>query len=100
MSIKLTVTVNNNIKPNIQKIRQKLNNLPDEAYKVFVSETPVRSGNARRNTKLKKSSKQIQANYPYAKKLDEGHSKQSPDGMVQPTVEFIRKRFRDIMAGK
>lgn len=99
MTLRMNVKMSNNIKPKMQKIRQKLNNLPDEAYKVFVKETPVRSGNARRNTKLK-GKKQIQANYPYAKRLDEGYSKQSPEGMVQPTTDFILKRFREIMTGK
>lgn len=99
MTLRMNVKISNNIKPKVQKIRQKLNNLPDEAYKVFVKETPVRSGNARRNTKLK-GKKEIQANYPYAKRLDEGYSKQSPAGMVQPTTDFILKRFREIMSGK
>lgn len=100
MSLYMSVTFSNTLKPTLQKMQQKLNKLPDEAYKVFVSETPIRSGNARRNTKLKKSSKQIQANYPYAQRLDQGWSKQSPDGMVKPTEEFIINRFHQIMSGK
>jgi len=64
-------------------------NLTDIGYKTFYDETPVRSGNARRNTK--KQAREIQANYPYAKRLDEGYSKQSPDGMVQPTLAAIRR---------
>lgn len=99
MSLKMNVKMSNNIKTLLQKQKQKLNKLPEEAYKVFVKETPIRSGNARRNTKLK-GKKEIQANYPYAQRLDNGYSKQSPDGMVQPTTEFIIKRFREIMSGK
>jgi len=83
---------------NINKIQRKLDKVPDEAYKVFVSNTPVRSGNARRKTKLQKDS--IKANYPYAKRLDEGYSKQSPKGMVEPTLKFIRERIKQIFAGK
>jgi hypothetical protein len=83
---------------NIAKIQAKLDKVPDEALKVFVANTPVRSGNARRNTKLQKDS--IKANYPYAKRLNEGWSKQSPKGMVEPTLQFIRKRIKQIFAGK
>jgi hypothetical protein len=82
----------------LKKIQTKLDKLPDEAHKVFVANTPIRSGNARRNTKLQKDT--IKANYPYAKRLDEGYSKQAPEGMVQPTVEFIRDRIKQILAGK
>lgn len=99
MTLKMNIRITNNITAKLNSMQQKLNQLPDEAYKVFVSETPIRSGNARRNTKLK-GKKQIQANYPYAGKLDEGRSKQSPEGMVKPTEEFIQKRFRQIMSGK
>lgn len=83
----------------LKNIKTKINRVPDEAFKVFVVNTPVRSGNARRNTKLK-GKRVIEANYPYAKRLDEGHSKQSPKGMVQPTIDFIRKRVKQILAGK
>jgi hypothetical protein len=82
----------------LKKIQKKLDNVPKEAHKVFVSNTPIRTGNARRKTKLQKES--IKANYPYAKRLDEGWSKQSPKGMVEPTLEYIRKRIKQILAGK
>lgn len=83
----------------VKKIQQKMNKLPEEAIKVFVANTPVRSGNARRNTKLR-SNKTIAANYPYAQRLNEGYSKQSPKGMVEPTVEYIEKRIKQIVKGK
>ena len=86
------------IQTKLQKISNKLDKVPDQAYKVFVDNTPVRTGNARRKTKLRKG--EIQADYPYAKRLDEGYSKQSPKGMVKPTLEFIRKRIKQIIAGK
>lgn len=76
-------------------------------YDHFKSITPVRSGNARNNTKLKKGkqfdtrSNKIQAKYPYAGRLDEGWSKQATKGMTGPTSDkmddlaeqFIRKEF-------
>ena len=63
--------------------------LADEAYKVFRANTPVRSGNARRNTNLYQDS--IEANYAYAQRLDGGYSKQSPRGMTKPTDDYISK---------
>lgn len=97
--IKMSLTFNNQITPMLKKQQKAINKIPDEAFKVFVSETPVRSGNARRNTKLK-GKKQIVANYPYAQRLDEGYSKQSPEGMIKPTEEYIIERFNQIMSGK
>lgn len=96
--IQFKVSVQNNITPVLQKMQRKLDQLPQEAEKVFVQNTPVRTGNARRNTKRNKDT--IVANYPYAKRLDEGYSKQRPEGMTKPTEDFIIKRFNEIMSGK
>ena len=74
------------------------NTLPKEAYDVFRDNTPVRSGNAYRKTTLRNST--ISANYSYAEKLDEGYSKQAPDGMTKPTEDFIEKRMNQILKGK
>jgi hypothetical protein len=71
--------------------------LAEEALKVFKEETPIRSGNARRNTFLRGD--EIQANYPYARRLDEGYSKQSPDGMTQPTIDHIQKYINNYSKG-
>lgn len=101
------VKVQNNILGKTQRIKQKLRNLPAEAYKVFVDNTPIRTGNARKNTKL--NGKQIRANYPYAEVLDKGRhmtnrgmrgSEQAPQGMTKPTEEFIKNRVRQILQGR
>ena len=73
----------------MKKLEAALESLPEDAHKEFVKNTPVRSGNARRNTRLQDT--KIVANYAYSQRLDEGYSKQSPDGMSQPTEEWIRK---------
>jgi hypothetical protein len=54
-----------------------------KALPVFVGYTPIRTGNARNSTYLKKDT--IVADYPYASYLDEGSSKQAPRGMTIPT---------------
>jgi hypothetical protein len=87
--------VQNNISPSLRRIQNDLEKLPGQAYKVFVENTPVRNGNARRKTKLK--GKNIVADYPYAKRLDEGYSSQRPDGMTKPTEQFVQKQTDKIM---
>lgn len=67
-------------------------NIAQEGYRYFRSKTPVKSGNARRKTVLRKN--EVQADYPYARRLDEGYSRQAPDGMTQPTIQHIQDWIR------
>jgi hypothetical protein len=80
-----------NVVNRLDKIKKVLDakNLTNVAYPVFVKNTPVKSGNAR--SKTVKSNTEIDANYPYAKRLDNGWSQQSPQGMVKPTIAFLRE---------
>lgn len=78
----------------ISRLNKVLNTLDDQkvtdvAHKAFVDNTPIRTGYARRNTL--KSGNDIDANYPYAQKLEEGFSKQAPKGMTEPTIEEVRR---------
>lgn len=84
------------IKVNSREVKDMLhdlNDMPDDvmaqAFKFYKKETPKKSGNARNKTKL--SGTKIRSGYPYAGRLDEGWSKQSPEGMTEPTIEFIEK---------
>jgi hypothetical protein len=75
----------------IDQLQQALNpnNLAKEAYEYFRDITPIRSGNAQRRTRL--SGDEIQANYAYAQRLDDGWSKQNGGvGMTRPTEKFIK----------
>jgi hypothetical protein len=63
----------NTMTASLQRIQKRLDALPQLAYKEFVKNTPIRSGNARRKTRLQKDT--IIAAYPYAQRLDEGYSK-------------------------
>jgi len=104
MSVTLKVDL---ITPSIKKIQRKLKNLPKEAFNVFSDQTPVRTGNAKNKTRLRGDT--IEADYNYAKVLDKGRhmtnrgmrgSNQAPRGMTKPTQEFIKRRLKDILAGK
>lgn len=78
----------------LNRVQQGLAALPQETLDEFKKNTPVRSGNARRRTKLVQNS--IEANYPYAQRLDEGWSKQAPRGMVEPTLRWLRNRIKQL----
>jgi hypothetical protein len=67
-----------------------------EAHRYFKSITPVRTGNARRNTF--KTAEGVDANYPYAARLDEGYSRQAPRGMSDPTIEHMEQIFDKLVA--
>lgn len=92
--------IQNNITSSLKKVQKQLDKLPEEAYQFFKAQTPIRSGNARRNTKFNKSRDEIQANYNYATRLDEGYSSQAPEGMTKPTEDFIKKRAKQIIRKK
>lgn len=61
--------------------------LPKEMLQEFVKNTPIRSGNARKNTRLRQDT--IVADYAYSQRLEDGYSKQAPRGMIEPTIEWL-----------
>lgn len=69
-----------------------------EAGDYFRNITPVKTGNARNSTYL--GGNVIRAAYPYASRLDDGYSRQAPDGMVEPTIAFIDKRLKQLVEKK
>lgn len=58
------------------------------AFKFFRDNTPIKTGNARRNTHLVGDT--IEADYRYAQRLDQGYSSQAPAGMTKPTDQYMR----------
>lgn len=84
-------------------LKTAMDGLAEAALAEFIKNTPVKTGNARRRTRLENEDT-IVANYPYAQKLDEGYSKQSPAGMVKPTEDWIEaevtRRLRRLNHGQ
>ena len=78
----------------LKRVQTEVKKIPQDAYNYFVSITPIDTGNARRKTNLKGTT--IEADYPYAERLDTGWSKQAPQGMVKPTERFIKDRVKKI----
>ena len=99
MAISVTIKTTNDMSRSLARIKRKLLAVPRQAYKEWLKLTPVRSGKARRSTKFR-GKNTIHANYEYAHKLDEGYSKQAPDGMSKPTEEFIQKEVQKILRRK
>lgn len=88
--------VSDTVTPSLNRIQRDIQNLPEQAFKEYVRLTPVRSGNARRKTRLQ-GTDTIAARYPYARPLDQGWSRQAPQGMSAPVFEYIRRLLRRIM---
>ena len=78
----------------LQSIQQKLNALPQQAHAEFVDLTPIRSGNARKRTRLNQDT--IVADYPYAQRLDAGSSRQAPQGMTRPWQVWLNRQLKRI----
>lgn len=89
MAVRVT---KNNISPSAGKIVARFKQLPKEAFNFWRRITPVKTGNARRRTRLQGS--KIKANYQYAVPLDKGWSKQAPQGMSEPTEIYIKNRIK------
>jgi len=87
------------ITPSISRINSRLEMVPQAALDFFKKKTPKRSGTARRRTKLV-NKRTINADYPYAKRLDKGYSKKAPEGMSKPTGEFIKALVKIILKRK
>ena len=77
---------------NLNKIPKILIN---EAGDYFQNITPIKTGNARSNTYTNGDT--IRAAYNYAGRLDEGSSRQAPQGMSEPTIKFIDKRLKQLV---
>jgi hypothetical protein len=88
----------NAFKKILDKIDKGCHRAWNDTGKYYKRITPKDTGNAQRNTQ--RTQKKIIANYPYAGRLDEGWSKQAPEGMTDPAIDayadFIANRLRNL----
>ena len=103
----------NSFNKSMQGLEKVAETVFDDAYDFFKKTTPIgkpstwkskppvgyKPGNARRNTRKDHITKTITGDYAYSERLDEGYSKQAPDGMIQPTIEHIEKRLNQLVRG-
>ena len=81
-----------NISDRLNKLTQTLNSptITDVALASMKSHTPIKTGNARRNTR-KENSTTIKADYPYAQRLEDNYSPQTNGkGIIEPTLQDVR----------
>jgi hypothetical protein len=88
------VRLSNNMIKRVQRLEKFVDELPPNAHKEFVKTTPIRTGNAKRKTRLVSTT--IKADYPYANRLNEGYSRQATRGMTKPTIDYIRRELRKL----
>ncbi len=78
----------------VTKMFKQLVELPSdvhsESYTFLKKQTPIKTGNARRRTK-KESGLRIGSRYSYAGSLDDGFSRQAPDGFTEPTIDKMEQ---------
>jgi hypothetical protein len=88
--MRVSVTVNDKLfKRRMKKLSALPAHLLDEALTLVKEYTPVQSGYAR--SQVVKQGDSIVADYPYAARLDQGYSKQAPEGFTKPTIEQLQK---------
>jgi HK97 gp10 family phage protein len=91
--MKITVTgvdaIGNDLKNELSKL---IKTLADEVLVDARNNTPVRSGNARRNwnKKVTKENFEVINRVPYIERLEAGASKQAPRGIIGPTLAQIK----------
>lgn len=88
--------VTNNINPRLNNLQKEFDKIPKQAHAEFKKVTPIKTGNAKRNTNFN-GTDTINADYHYANKLNAGYSKQARDGMTNPTINYIRGLVRGIL---
>jgi hypothetical protein len=94
--------------PALKRIRQQLEQMPQQLHQEMVKLTPEDSGNAKRKTKLV-NRRRIEARYSYAKVLNKGRhmtrkgmrgSLQAPQGMTGPLREWYRNSIRRLLRAR
>lgn len=88
----MSIRVKDNMTASLDRIVKSIEGVPESAYAYWRSITPIRSGNARRRTRL--AGNEIQARYAYAEALDSGTSKQAPRGMSEPTTQYLDREYK------
>jgi len=95
--MKLTITgVGTDINNLNVELEKLVKSVADDVYTFSKANTPVRSGNARRNwtEKTSKSNFEVKNNVPYIERLDKGYSKKAPNGITMPTLSQIKGKYK------
>ena len=91
---KVKLEINKKDLRDLQKdIDSAIDKATEDTYDFYKKTTPIRGGNARRNTRYKDNDRKavITGDYAYAGRLDEGYSKQAPKGMGKPSLPYLKR---------
>jgi hypothetical protein len=83
------------LKSKLKRWTSQVEQLPERALAKFIKNTPIDTGHARRNTVLQPKNI-IEGDYPYSRRLENGWSRQAPNGMVTPTEKWLKQEFNRI----
>jgi hypothetical protein len=77
-----------------RSLKQTLAELADEVLVDARANTPIKSGNARRNwtKKVTENNFEVENKVPYIERLEAGASRQAPKGIIGPTLAQIKGR--------
>lgn len=91
--------VTNRIGPSLRRKAKLLQPIPKKGYDHFKTVTPIDSGNAKSKTKYSttRNGGRITGDYNYANRLNNGYSRQAPEGMTEPTIEHIQKEIKRVL---
>ena len=75
-----------------RSLKQTLAEVADEVLVDARANTPIKSGNARRNwtKKVTEDNFEVQNKVPYIERLEAGASRQAPKGIIGPTLAQIK----------
>jgi hypothetical protein len=76
-------------------LSQTLEDLADEVLLDARSNTPVRTGNAKRSweKRVDKKNFQVENRVPYIERLEAGASRQAPKGIIGPTLAQVKGKI-------
>jgi hypothetical protein len=75
-----------------RSLKKTLAEIADEVLIDARANTPIRSGNARRNwtKKVTENNFEVENKVPYIERLEAGASRQAPKGIIGPTLAQIK----------
>lgn len=80
-------------KINLKKLIDKgIERMEEDLHREVQDRTPVDTGRARKGWRRTKDG--TENSVPYIGALDDGHSKQAPNGITQPALNTIVRRYR------
>ena len=96
--LSITITGNKQVMGSLEREKEKLMTaVANDVLETARSKTPIDKGQARRGWRLVPSFRQrsIVNRVPHIEALEQGHSKQAPNGILGPTIrEISRRRYR------